>query len=168
MSLPEFSRQMNLFSLSGRDVLAGTDRYRLFFEKVYPVLVKARERLARCYCEENGRPGVEPVVVLGVSLLQFMERLPDRQAVEHLQYHVGWKYALNQGLESEVFDASVLVRFRERLLKHEEGRVVFEAVRDALEEAGLIARRGRQRLDSTHVLGLVCRRRSGSHQFWPI
>ena len=136
MSLPDFSSQMDLFGLQRQLVFEESDRYRLFFEKIYPILAKARERLAACYCLENGRPGVEPVVLLGMSLLQFMERMPDRQAVEQFRYHVGWKYALNQELNSDVFDASVLVRFRDRLLEHEEGRLVFEVVREALEEAG--------------------------------
>ena len=157
MSLPDFSSQMDLFGLQRQLVFEESDRYRLFFEKIYPILAKARERLAACYCLENGRPGVEPVVLLGMSLLQFMERMPDRQAVEQFRYHVGWKYALNQELNSDVFDASVLVRFRDRLLEHEEGRLVFEVVREALEEAGLMAKRGRQRMDSTYVLGLVKR-----------
>lgn len=157
MSLPEFSNQINLFSLQKQLTFEESDRYRLFFEKIYPELVKARERLSECYCLDNGRPGVEPIVLLGVSLLQFMERMPDRQAVEQLRYHTGWKYALNQELNSEVFDASVLVRFRNRLIESKEGRVIFEVVCEALEAAGMIAKRSSQRLDSTHVLGLVKR-----------
>jgi transposase len=77
--------------------------------------------------------------------------------VEQLRYHVGWKYALNQELGDAVFDPTVLVRFRERLLENEEGRLVFEMVQDALIEAGLMPARGRQRMDSTHMLGLVKR-----------
>jgi transposase len=159
VSLPDFDGQTELFGLQmyREQLLGPTDRYRLFAAKIYPVLVKARERLESCYCMDNGRPGVEPVVLLGVSLLQYLERLPDRQAVEHLKYHVGWKYALGQELDSGMFDASVLVRFRERLLAHEEGRLIFEAVQEVLEDAGLVPRRGRQRLDSTYVLGLVRR-----------
>jgi len=93
MSLPDFNHQIELLGLQlQRDKLfKAQDRYRLFAEKVYPVLMKARERLEACYCTDNGRPAVEPVLVLGVSLLQFTERLPDRQAVEHLKYPVGWK-----------------------------------------------------------------------------
>ena len=160
MSLPDFNSQIELLGLQlQRDRLfEARDRYRLFAEKVYPVLIKARGRLEACYCAENGRPAKEPVLVLGVSLLQFMERLPDRQAVEHLKYHVGWKYALGQELDGEIFDATVLVRFRQRLLEQGRERVIFEEVLGALEEAGLVAKRGSaQRLDSTHVLGLVKR-----------
>jgi transposase len=160
MSLPDFNSQIELLGLQlQRDKLfEAQDRYRVFAERVYPVLMKARERLEGCYCLENGRPAKEPVLVLGVSLLQFMERLPDRQAVEHLKYHVGWKYALGQELDGEVFDATVLVRFRQRLIEQGQERVLFEEVLVALEEAGLVAKRGSaQRLDSTHVLGLVKR-----------
>jgi len=35
------------------------------------------------------------VVLLGVLILQFLERVPDRQAVELVKYHLGWKLALN-------------------------------------------------------------------------
>jgi len=160
MSLPDLNRQIELFGLHlQRDKLfTAEDRYRLFAEKVYPILLRSRERLEACYCSDNGRPAKEPVVVLGVSLLQFMERLPDRQAVEHLKYHVGWKYALGHELGDDVFDATVLVRFRQRLLAHGEERAIFEEVLDALEEAGLVNKRhNRQRLDSTHMLGLVSR-----------
>jgi hypothetical protein len=34
-----------------------------------------------CYEVDNGRPGVEPVVLLGVLIFQFLERVPDRQVV---------------------------------------------------------------------------------------
>lgn len=157
MSLPEFSKQIDLFALQKQLAFEESDRYRLFYEKIYPHLVEAREKLSECYCEENGRPGVEPVLLLGVSLLQFMERLPDRQATEQLRYHIGWKYALNHELNAEIFDASVLSRFRNRLIGNEEGRLIFEVICKALKEAGMIPKRGAQRLDSTHVLGLVKR-----------
>lgn len=160
MSLPEFDCQIELFGLQVRkdDLFEAGDRYRIFAEKVYPVLVSARERLAALYCADNGRPAIEPVVVLGVSLLQFMERLPDRQALEHLKYHVGWKYALGHELGEATFDPTVLVRFRQRLTKEGQERVLFEEVLGALEEAGLVAKqKSVQRLDSTHVLGLVSR-----------
>jgi Transposase domain (DUF772) len=53
-----------------------------------------REKLAQCYDQDNERPGMEPAVLLGVSIFQFLERVPDRQAVEMVKYHLGWKLAL--------------------------------------------------------------------------
>jgi hypothetical protein len=97
------------------------------------------------------------VLLLGVSVLQFLERVPDRQAVDLVKYHIGWKHALAQELEGEVFDPTVLVRFRERRLEHAQGQVSFEAVLGGLKQAGLVKQKGRQRLDSTHVLAVLAR-----------
>lgn len=161
MSLPEFSLQGSLYSI---DVLLGDqfpddDRFRLFASHVRPLLVKARAALEAAYCRDNGRPGIEPVLLLGVSLLQFMERVPDRQAVEMLMYHLGWKLALGLELEVKAFDLpSVPARcFRQRLIEHDQAKLAFDAVLEGLREAGLVSKRSRQRLDSTHVLGLVAR-----------
>ncbi len=159
MSLPPFNPQTHLFGLQvvKDDVFDPSDRYRLFAEKIYPLLVKARPALEQCYCEDTGRPGVEPVLLMGVSVLQFLERIPDRRAVEMVKYHVGWKFGLNEELGSKVFHPTVLVRFRERLIEHDQSRLAFEVVLDGLREAGFVPQRGKQRLDSTHVLGLVSR-----------
>lgn len=159
MSLPEFSRQGSLYSI---EVLLGgqfpqDDRFRLFAGRVRPLLVKARSALEAAYCRDNGRPGVEPVLLLGVSLLQFMERAPDRQAVEMLKYHLGWKLALGLELEVTAFDSSTLVHFRHRLIEHDQAKLAFDAVLEGLRSAGLVSRRSKQRLDSTHVLGAVAR-----------
>jgi Transposase domain (DUF772) len=114
MSLPHFDAQLSLFGLParGEQIFKKDDPYRLFWEKVYPLLVAGRERLASCCCEENGRPGIEPVWLLGISVLQFMERAPDREAIKRLQYHLGWKLALGQELRGETFHPTVWVRFR--------------------------------------------------------
>ncbi|MBA2431073.1 MAG: hypothetical protein H0V56_03040, partial [Chthoniobacterales bacterium] len=64
------------------DLFPEDDRYRLFARKVWPVLAGTRAALEKCYCSDNGRPGIEPVVLVGVLVLQFLERLPDRQALE--------------------------------------------------------------------------------------
>ncbi len=159
MSLPDFKAQTRLFGIygpAGLELDAG-DRYRLFAEKIYPLLVGARAELETCYCQDNGRPSVEPVLVLGVTLLQFVEKTPDREAVERLRYHLGWKYALNHEVNEEVFDPSVLVRFRGKVLEHEQGRLLFERIVKGLQEAGMIPRKYKQRLDSTHVLGMIAK-----------
>jgi hypothetical protein len=89
--------------------------------------------------------------------MQFMERSPDRQAAECVAYHLGWKMGLGMELAVGSFHATTLCNFRQRLLEHEKARVAFDAVLGGLVEAGLVSRRSNQRLDSTHVLGLVSR-----------
>ena len=104
---------------------------------------------------DNGRPAIDPVLVAGVTLLQFMEKAPDRQAVERLRLHLGWKHALGLAVDYAGFHPTTLVYFRQRLLEHQQSRVVFDALLQGLESKGLIPRRGKQRLDSSHILGPV-------------
>jgi transposase len=87
-----------------------------------------------------------------------VEKVPDREGVERLRYHLGWKYALNQEMNEAVFDSTVLVRFRAELLEHEQGRLWFEGILKGLQGAGLVPRKYKQRLDSTHVLGMIVKR----------
>jgi transposase len=157
MSLPTFTTQQSLFGVGSLadHLFPATNRYRLFAEKIWPRLVAARPTLETMYCADNGRPAAEPVVMAGVCLLQFLERVPDRAAMELLTMHLGWKRALHRDLDEAAYDPSLLTYFRERLLEHEQGRLVFDTILDGLCEAGLVAKRARQRLDSTHVLGVV-------------
>src|SRR5438094_693796 len=104
MSLPAFCSQSELFSTAGlsASLFAKDDRYRLFAKLVYPALATARAALAGCYCEDNGRVAIEPVLMLGVSLLQELDGVPDRVALEMLHYHAGWNFALNRQLGDPV------------------------------------------------------------------
>jgi transposase len=158
MSLPQFDHPGSLFEDVGSIVPALFDdqnKFLLFAQKVWPVLVGCREPLAECYTPDNGRPAVEPVVLLGVLILQFLERVPDRQAVEMVKYHLGWKLALHLSLGDPGFHPTTLVYFRQRLLEHAKSDLAFGAVLEALHQAGLLPRRCRQRLDSTHVVAAV-------------
>src|SRR6266550_7972638 len=160
MSLPQFDVQGSLFESLGAiapDLFADNDKYKLFAKKVWPVLAQCREQLAECYQADNGRPGVEPVVLLGVLVFQFLERVPDRQAVELVKYHLGWKLALNLKLSEGGFHATTLVYFRQRLIEHGKAEVAMRAVLAALQKEGLVPKRSKQRLDSTHILGAVAR-----------
>ena len=159
MSLPVFSLQSELFSTAGLSgsLFADTDRYRLFAQKVYPALAGIRAQLEACYCADNGRLAIEPVLLLGVSLLQYLEAMPDRQAVDLLRYHAGWNFALNRQVGDELFHPTTLVNFRQRLLDHDLSTIGFALVLEALVAAGLVARSSRQRLDSTQMFGRVSR-----------
>ena len=121
MSLPAFSGQSELFSTAA---LSGTlfpedDRYRLFGKLIYPLVAAERPSLEKCYCADNGRTAVEPVLLLGVSLLQELDGMPDRLAVERLRYHAGWNFALNRQIGDPLFHPTTLVNFRNRLEEHE-------------------------------------------------
>ena len=84
-----------------------------------------------------------------------MEKVADRAATQNVVYHLGWKYALDLVLDYEGFHSTVLVYFRDRLEEKKAERVIFDGVVGLLVELGLVKRKGKQRLDSTHILGYV-------------
>ena len=72
MSLSNFYPQGLLFSTAalGQSLFPTEDRYRLFAQLVFPQLIKARTQLAKAYSANTGRLAIEPVLLLGVSLLE--------------------------------------------------------------------------------------------------
>ncbi len=103
----------------------------------------------------RGKPAEAPVRLALATLLQFMEGLTDRQTADAVRTRIDWKYLLCLQLTDAGFDHTVLSEFRTRLLTHgAEGRL-FEAILDLARRRGLLKGGGRQRSDSTHVLGAM-------------
>ena len=103
----------------------------------------------------RGKPGISPAQLAVVTVLQFTENLTDRQAADEVRGRVDWKYCLGLELDDEGFDASVLAGFRERLVDNGAERVIFDRLLDLAKKRGLVRAGGRQRTDSTHVLGRI-------------
>jgi len=103
----------------------------------------------------RGQPAESPSRLALVSLLQFMEGLTDRQAAEAVRTRIDWKYLLGLELCDPGFDHTVLSEFRSRLLAHGAERRLFDAVLALAQTQGLLQAGGRQRSDSTHVLGKI-------------
>ena len=87
--------------------------------------------------------------------MQFAEGLSDRQAAEAVRGRIDWKYALGLELTDPGFDFSVLSEFRARLIAGSAEQLLLDHLLVACTERGLLAARGRQRTDSTHVLGAL-------------
>ncbi len=96
-----------------------------------------------------------PKVLALASLLQFITKVPDRQAARYARMDLGWKLALGLPIEHAGFHFSLLSEFRERLLCSEKHRLIFDECLLMLVELGLVRKGGKQRLDATHVLGAV-------------
>jgi transposase len=138
----------------GKVILKADSPYRLIGELLFE---KFSERDYVDLYSPEGKPAISPVILAFVTVFQFMEKLPDRQAVESLRMRIDWKYALHLPLTYEGFDFSVLSEFRDRLIEQEaEGRV-FETLVQAFQALGLIKERGKQRSDSTAMLTKVRR-----------
>ncbi len=102
-----------------------------------------------------GQPAYAPWRLALVTLMQFRERLSDRQAADAVRGRIDWKYLLALDLADAGFDFSVLCEFRARLLQHEATERLLARLLDAAREGGLLKAHGRSRTDSTHVLAAV-------------
>jgi transposase len=89
------------------------------------------------------------------SVLQFSENPTGRQAAEAVRDRMTWKYALGLELDDPGFDASVLDEFRSRLVAGDLACLALDALLERLAGLGLVKAGGRQRTDSTHVLGAI-------------
>jgi transposase len=105
--------------------------------------------------EVRGRPAIAPWRLALVTVMQFAEGLSDRQAAEAVRARIDWKYALSLELTDPGFDFSVLSEFRSRLVEGGDEHLLLESLLEACKERGYLKIRGRQRTDSTHVLGAL-------------
>lgn len=125
--------------------------------------MRVRDELGEVFADEafldafgvRGKPGISPGQLVTITVLQFAENLTDRQAADAVRSRIDWKYGLGLELTDPGFDFSVLSQFRTRLVAHELQNVAFEMLLDRLVELGLVAARGRQRTDATHVVAAV-------------
>ncbi|MDP9406546.1 MAG: transposase [Actinomycetota bacterium] len=101
-----------------------------------------------------GRRSVPPMIVAVVMVLQRIEGLSDREAVDRFSFDARWKYAAG-GLDFDYpgFVHTVLVDMRARLAASKRPDRIFEVTLAAAKRAGLVGRR--RVLDSTPVYDAV-------------
>ena len=105
---------------------------------------------------DRGRRSVPPSVVATVMVLQRLEGLSDREAVQRYSFDARWRYAAGAGGYDSgwsSFAHTVLVDMRERLRRSARPDRVFEAALEAARSAGLVGRR--RVLDSTPLYDAV-------------
>jgi len=157
MSLGQAERQGNLLD----DVMRFCGEA-LPESSIYSFLHRERDRLfpdemfADLF-DERGRRSVPPSVVAVVMVLQRLEGLSDREAVERYCYDARWRYAAGVGGYDTggwtSFAHTVLVDMRERLRGSKRPDRIFEVALEAATEAGLIGRK--RALDSTPLYDAV-------------
>src|SRR3989338_6205334 len=81
--------------------------------------------------------------------------LAQTPGAERFSFFLRWKLALGMEADEPAFHPTSLVKFRERLLAHGLEQLGFDAVLEQMSAAGYLAKRTKQRLDSTHIIGLV-------------
>lgn len=85
-----------------------------------------RELTAHLYCEDNGRPSIDPEVFFRIMLITHLYNIPsDRRVCEELRFNLAYKWFCRMGVEDTVPDHSSLSKIRDRL-GEETFRQVFE------------------------------------------
>ena len=127
------------------------------------VYMQMRDVLGRIYTDEDfavlfpkdGQPAEAPWRLALVTVMQFVENLSDREAADQMRARIDWKYLLGLDLTDPGFDASVLSEFRTRLIEGQAEHLLLEKMLTLFRQKGWLKARGRQRTDSTHVLGKI-------------
>ena len=122
---------------------------------VYSFLAEHRRRLfpdamfADLFPSSRGRPSVPGEAIATVMVLQSLEGLSDRDAVDALRTDLKWKVACGVSLVDEGFHPTVLTLWRNRLRASDAPERIFDAVRAVVADTGVLANRTRRALDST-------------------
>jgi len=107
------------------------------------------EMFADLFPSGRGRPSVPADVIATVLVLQSLEGLSDRDAVEQLRVNIAWKVAAGRPLDDPGFHPTVLTLWRNKLRSSEAPERIFDAVRAVILETGVLKGKTRRALDST-------------------
>lgn len=122
---------------------------------VYWFLAEHRRRLfpddmfGDLFPSQRGRPSVPADVVATVMVLQSLEGLSDRDAVDSFRTDLKWKVACGVSLGDEGFHPTVLTLWRNRLRISDAPERIFDVVRRVVADTGVLTGRIRRVLDST-------------------
>jgi transposase len=127
------------------------------------VYMRMRDELGAIYDDHlfaplfpaRGQPAASPWRLALTTVMQFAEGLSDRQAADAVRSRIDWRYALSLELSDPGFDHTVLSELRTRLVAGQAEQLLLDTVLARVRERGLLKARGRQRTDSTHVLGAI-------------
>lgn len=97
----------------------------------------------------RGRPSVPADVIATVMVLQALEGLSDRDAVQAIRRDIAWKVAAGLSLADEGFHPTVLTLWRNKLRASDRPERIFDAVRAVVDATGVIKGKTRRVLDST-------------------
>jgi len=102
-----------------------------------------------------GRPSLPATQMAAVLTLQALHDYSDREAAEAVRFDVRWKAAIGAPLDDAGFDPSSLVYWRNRIAKSQRPHRVNDAVRQVIEQTGILKGRRRRAVDSTILADAV-------------
>ena len=116
------------------------------FERFRPIL-------ARCYSPLEGRPALDPVLMLKLDLVSIHYRLSDRELMRQAQVNMAYRLFLDIGCETLLPHHTTMTYFRDRV-GAETLKTIFNEVLGQARELGFV--RDRLRLkDATHIIANI-------------
>jgi IS5 family transposase len=156
---------LNSDSLPSGALLPMTDSDRALYEKIVPPehflrqLPQAvdfesfRPLLTAAYCPDQGRPPLDPVIVLKLEVLARQYKLSDREVIMGARFNIAYRLFLGLSLESPLPHHTSLTYFRQRL-GSERLQQVFDALVGQARRLGLVKDRLRLK-DATHIIANI-------------
>ncbi len=106
--------QMDLFVAGPLEKLIPEDHILRQVDRVLD-LSWLREEVAACYCADNGRPGIDPEVVIRLMLAGLLlGYAEDRRLLREAQAHLAVRWFIGYRLDEDLPDHSSLTRIRQR------------------------------------------------------
>ena len=96
-----------------------------------------------------GLPSLPASQMAAVLTLQALHDYSDRETAEAVRFDVRWKAAIGASLDDPGFDPSSLVYWRNRIARSARPHRVNDAVRQVVEQTGVLKGRRRRAVDST-------------------
>jgi hypothetical protein len=113
------------------------------------------EEFAGLFPSGRGRPSVPAGVMASVMVLQVLHDYSDAEAAEAARCDLRWKAACGFPLDHGGFDPSTLVYWRRRIAGSERPHRISGAVRQVIEQTGILRGRRRRAVDSTILADAV-------------
>src|SRR4028119_1401483 len=131
---------MSLQPLSSRDIPEMTSLVARAAFRKGNLYMRLRDELGTLYTDEDfahlfpsrGQPALPAWRLALVTVMQFLENLPDRQAADAVRARIDWKYALGLELSDPGFHYSVLSEFRDRLVQGKAEHLLLDKIAGAL------------------------------------
>jgi Transposase domain (DUF772)/Transposase DDE domain len=102
-----------------------------------------------------GRPSLPATQMAAVLTLQALHDYSDRETAEAVKFDVRWKIAIGASLDDPGFNPSSLVYWRNRIAKSARPHRVNDAVKEVIEQTGILKGRHRRAADSTILADAV-------------
>ena len=124
-----------------------------------------REATRHLYCENNGRPAIDPVVLFKMLFIGYLFGIrSERRLVKEIEVNVAYRWFLGLRLTDKVADASTLSQNRRRRFAGTDiEQQIFDGIVEQALEHGLIGGRVLY-TDSTHLKANANKRHFEVHQ----